>query len=158
MNIGYVSVRTEGRNELLIAFLKEQYNLTLKVVSSSVIYVELTGNCSWAEEILHINDKGFKVLEISNLAGMDIPIDHDFELIDRFEINDTDTININTKNRDIFDINKVSNIFLDTMTVIKAQLRENDPFVFITRKEYLINFTFFSLAVLVVFAMLDFTS
>ena len=152
----YYSVISENKNEDLICFLKDKYNLNIKVISSSIINVENTSNNNWVDEIKLVHDKGFKILEIKKIGGDELIFDHDFELINPKELEENSINNTNNVcSNDILDIDKIGFIILDSMAPVKTRLRESDPFLFMTSKEYLANFTFFFLTILLIFNSID---
>lgn len=152
----YYSVISENKNEDLICFLRDKYNLNIKVISSSIINVENTSNNNWVDEIKLVHDKGFKILEIKKVGGDELIFDHDFELINPKELEENSINNTNNVcSNDILDIDKIGFIILDSMAPVKTRLRESDPFLFMTSKEYLANFTFFFLTILLIFNSID---
>ena len=152
----YYSVISENKNEDLICFLRDKYNLNIKVISSSIINVENTSNNNWVDEIKLVHDKGFKILEIKKIGGDELIFDHDFELINPKELEENSINNTNNVcSNDILDIDKIGFIILDSMAPVKTRLRESDPFLFMTSKEYLANFTFFFLTILLIFNSID---
>ena len=152
----YYSVISENKKEDLICFLRDKYNLNIKVISSSIINVENTSNNNWVDEIKLVHDKGFKILEIKKIGGDELIFDHDFELINPKELEENSINNTNNVcSNDILDIDKIGFIILDSMAPVKTRLRESDPFLFMTSKEYLANFTFFFLTILLIFNSID---
>ena len=152
----YYSVISENKNEDLICFLRDKYNLNIKVISSSIINVENTSNNNWVDEIKLVHDKGFKILEIKKVGGDELIFDNDFELINPKELEENSINNTNNVcSNDILDIDKIGFIILDSMAPVKTRLRESDPFLFMTSKEYLANFTFFFLTILLIFNSID---
>ena len=152
----YYSVISENKNEDLICFLRDKYNLNIKVISSSIINVENTSNNNWVDEIKLVHDKGFKILEIKKIGGDELIFDNDFELINPKELEENSINNTNNVcSNDILDIDKIGFIILDSMAPVKTRLRESDPFLFMTSKEYLANFTFFFLTILLIFNSID---
>jgi len=156
MSKNYFSIRTDRDIQPLTTYLKEKLRAKIKVLSNSIIYAEAENDDKTFENnINNLAEKGFNIIEVKRIIGNENKYEEeDFEIIDKRECEDS--FYVSKKNEmKIFDYITDKKLEQKDVDLNKMKKIERNSFEIIISKNYLVNFTFFSLALISMIKLIE---
>jgi hypothetical protein len=149
MSKNYFSIRTDKDIQPLTTYLKEKLRAKIKVLSNNIIYAQAENDDKTFENnINNLAEKGFNIVEVKRIIGNEKKNEEeDFEIIDKRECEDS--IYVFKKNEmNIFEYITDKNFEQKDAYLNEITKRVRDPFEILISKNYIVNFTFISLALI----------